>query len=80
MSFLGLIRRPAKAPVRSLEAIAHDVESFRMRQAKAARADVERRRALEFASTLGRVTQPMTPREQIAAEVAAKRARRKPSA
>jgi hypothetical protein len=59
------------------EVVAHRVESFRMQEAKLQKRRAERTAAIRFAATLGVVSEPMTPRAQIAAEVAALRKRRK---
>jgi hypothetical protein len=76
MVMFGLFR---SSPKPSAAAIARKVESARSCSAARKKADQERHDALERAKLLGRVSEPMTPRAQIAAEVAAERAKRKKS-
>ena len=70
----NLFRRARAVPP---AVVARHVESDRMREAKLVRAREARAAALQFARAMEHVSEPMTPREQIAAEVAAQRARRK---
>ncbi|PZU59810.1 MAG: hypothetical protein DI547_04865 [Sphingobium sp.] len=75
MSFLDRLR--PRSPRQTETAIARRVESERARNAARAKAAKERAVALEKASTLGRASQPMTPRRQIALEVQYERLGRK---
>ena len=71
---LDWFRKPRTVPA---AVVASHVESDRMREAKRKHEREERAAALAFARSMGKASVPMTPREQIAAEVAAMRARRK---
>lgn len=65
-------------PKRTADAvIARRIESERAKMAHARRKEEQRRIIRDKAASLGRVTEPMTPREVIAQQVAAERAARK---